>query len=87
MSEAFRKELQKFDVKRAMAAWDGLISKQQTELECLGVPSMYPTSEVAEREVCTCVLQRSGVWTASDIRVRMQRQQRVAQVLAGISME
>lgn len=87
MSEAFRKELQKFDVERAMAAWDGLISKQQTELESLGVPSMFPTSEVAEREVCPCVLQSSGAWTASDIRVLTQRQQRVAQVLAGISTE
>lgn len=51
MTEAFQKELRKFDIERALPAWDGLISKQQTELESMGVPSMYLTTLTADREV------------------------------------
>jgi len=50
MTEAFRRELVKFDTERALPAWDGLISKQQSELEGLGVPSMYLTTLTADRE-------------------------------------
>ncbi|THH33740.1 hypothetical protein EUX98_g471 [Antrodiella citrinella] len=65
MADAFRRELVKFDTERALPAWDALISKQQTELESLGVPAMYLTSFTADRE----------------------RQQRVVQVLAGMTSE
>ncbi|KAI0786445.1 hypothetical protein C8Q75DRAFT_273742 [Abortiporus biennis] len=50
MSDAFRRELQKFDAERVLPAWDGLLKKQQTALEALGVPGMYPTSERSDRE-------------------------------------
>lgn len=51
MTDAFRRELQKFDKERALPAWDGLISRQQSALEVLGVPTMFPTSETTDRQV------------------------------------
>lgn len=51
MSNAFRQELGKFDLERALPAWDGLITKQQSALEELGVPTMFITSMAADREV------------------------------------
>ena len=51
MTEGFRRELQKFDTERALPAWDGLIKKQQTTLESLGVPSMFPTTDAEDRKV------------------------------------
>ncbi|TCD70468.1 hypothetical protein EIP91_003229 [Steccherinum ochraceum] len=50
MTSSFRRELNKFDTERALPAWDGLISKQQTELEGLGVPAMFLTTLTADRE-------------------------------------
>jgi hypothetical protein len=51
MNDAFRKELQKFDAERVLFAWDGLLQKQQSSLEALGVPTMFPTDLQADREV------------------------------------
>lgn len=51
MAESFRAELQKFDRERVLPAWDGLVTKQQVALEALGVPAMFPTTLVADREV------------------------------------
>jgi hypothetical protein len=48
---AFQKELQKFDRDRALLAWDGLVSKQQTTLASQNVPSMFVTKEGTDREV------------------------------------
>lgn len=53
MSDLFRRELKKFDSERVLPAWDGLVTKQQTTLESLGVPAMYVTVALADREVCT----------------------------------
>ncbi|KII96005.1 hypothetical protein PLICRDRAFT_34958 [Plicaturopsis crispa FD-325 SS-3] len=50
MSSAFRKELQKFDAERVLPAWDGLVSKQQTALENLGVPTMFNTGLDTDKE-------------------------------------
>ncbi|TFK56032.1 hypothetical protein OE88DRAFT_1641774 [Heliocybe sulcata] len=50
MSDAFRKELRKFDFERALTAWDGLVTKQQAALEGLGVPGMFITDASADRE-------------------------------------
>ncbi|KAA1466046.1 hypothetical protein DENSPDRAFT_876203 [Dentipellis sp. KUC8613] len=57
LSDSFRRELKKFDIERAIPAWDGLVGKQQTALEALGVPSMFPTSSKAEREKQQRVMQ------------------------------
>jgi hypothetical protein len=51
LTQAYRKELAKFDAQRVVAAWDGLISKQQAALESLGVPAMYVTDLTLDREV------------------------------------
>lgn len=52
MSDTFRRELQQFDRERVLPAWDGLIRKQQSRLESLGVPTMFPTTIPADRQVC-----------------------------------
>ncbi|KZT13104.1 alpha/beta-hydrolase [Laetiporus sulphureus 93-53] len=56
MSAAFRQELQKFDAERVLPAWDGLVSKQQAKLEAFGVPTMYPTVMIADRETSANLL-------------------------------
>ena len=48
---AFKKELEKFDRNRALLAWDGLISKQQTMLASHSVPTMFVSTEDADRDV------------------------------------
>lgn len=53
MSTAFRKELHKFDVERALVAWDGMVAKQQMALEVLAVPTMFVSSNTSDMEVCT----------------------------------
>lgn len=50
LSQAYKKELHKFDTLRVIVAWDGLISKQQAALESLGVPVMYVTDLTSDRE-------------------------------------
>ncbi|KAF7792109.1 hypothetical protein EIP86_003139 [Pleurotus ostreatoroseus] len=79
MTDGFRRDLQKFDTERALPAWDGLIAKQQTTLESLGVPAMFLTTEPADREV-GC-FARSSAHARTDERRTYQRQQRVMQVL------
>lgn len=51
MSDAYRKEMQKFDAERVLVAWDGLVAKQQAALENLRVPTMFVTSAKVDREV------------------------------------
>jgi hypothetical protein len=51
LNDAFRKELRKFDAERVLFAWDGLLQKQQSTLESLGVPTMFPSDLRADREV------------------------------------
>ena len=50
LTQAYQKELRKFDTQRVTAAWDGLVSKQQAALEALGVPVMYVSDLAADRE-------------------------------------
>jgi hypothetical protein len=52
MSNAYRKEMGRFDTQRALVAWDGLVVKQQIALENMGVPSMFATDIPIDREVC-----------------------------------
>ena len=57
LTDAFRAELRKFDRQRALPAWDGLVTKQQTALEGWGAPTMFPTALQPDREVsaaCSC---------------------------------
>jgi hypothetical protein len=51
LQDAYQRELRKFDEGRVLKAWDGLISKQQTRLESLGVPNMFVGSQPQAREV------------------------------------
>jgi hypothetical protein len=55
----FKKELDKFDRDRALLAWDGLISKQQTTLASRGVPTMFVSVEGADRDVCGIICYSS----------------------------
>ncbi|KIY45993.1 hypothetical protein FISHEDRAFT_48441 [Fistulina hepatica ATCC 64428] len=48
LQRAFRDELAKFDRERVQVAWDGLVTKQQSRLEQLRVPAMFPSSEKAD---------------------------------------
>jgi len=50
LQAGLKKELEKFDRERALVAWDGLISKQQTALAHHGVPAMFETNEGPDRE-------------------------------------
>ena len=50
MTQAYKKEVHKFDTQRVIAAWHGLVSKQQAALESLGVPVMYVSELTADRE-------------------------------------
>ena len=81
MTDSFRAELRKFDRERVLPAWDGLVTKQQTALEALGVPTMFPSTEATDREVrALCeipLMMLMGTSTA-------QRQQQIMQVLGGV---
>ncbi|KAH9482456.1 hypothetical protein JR316_0004556 [Psilocybe cubensis] len=50
ITDAFKKEIQKFDIERVLPAWDGLISRQQLELSQMGVPTMFVTANVDDRQ-------------------------------------
>lgn len=54
---AFKRELEKFDRGRALLAWDGLISKQQTTLAAHNVPTMFASIEGKDRDRQQCVIQ------------------------------
>ena len=51
MKADFAKELEKFDREQVLSAWDDLITKQQSALEKLGVPTMFMTDSVTDRDV------------------------------------
>ncbi|RDB20544.1 hypothetical protein Hypma_012457 [Hypsizygus marmoreus] len=57
LQTGFKKELDKFDRERVLLAWDGLVSKQQATLARHGVPTMYPTKDIADRERQQRVIQ------------------------------
>lgn len=57
MNRKFEKELRAFDT-RALQQWDGLIGKQQADLEELKVPTMFPTSLPSDREVSRTLSSR-----------------------------
>ncbi|KAF8974712.1 hypothetical protein BDZ97DRAFT_45472 [Flammula alnicola] len=50
VTDAFKKEIYRFDHERVIPAWDGLVSRQQNELAQIGVPTMFGTSDVQDRE-------------------------------------
>lgn len=83
LTDAFKKELEKFDLERVLPAWDGLISKQQSIFSQHEVPAMFTTNISADREVANrfCCLDD---WRADHTKTK-QRQQRVMQVLEGIA--
>lgn len=62
MSDNYRKELRKFDVERALPAWDALVRGQQARLEALKIPTMFVTSETGDVEVCTQFLNGYGIF-------------------------
>lgn len=41
--------LKDFDRKSVLPAWDAMVKKQQQVMENLGVPTMFPTTSVADR--------------------------------------
>jgi hypothetical protein len=51
MTDAFKKEIHNFDNGRATLAWDGLVSRQQHELERMRVPAMFHSTIAKDREV------------------------------------
>ncbi|PFH52568.1 hypothetical protein AMATHDRAFT_46121 [Amanita thiersii Skay4041] len=50
INDAYKKELDKFDRDRVLSAWDGLVTKQQTLLQQLNVPTMFVTNDKSTRE-------------------------------------
>ncbi|KAF7331754.1 hypothetical protein MKEN_00055200 [Mycena kentingensis (nom. inval.)] len=50
LSRAYEKELDRFDAERALPAWDALITRQQTTMLELGIPTMFQTTEKQDRE-------------------------------------
>ncbi|KAF9008829.1 hypothetical protein BDQ17DRAFT_1539242 [Cyathus striatus] len=50
IKDSLKKEMAKFDQERALPSWDGLVAKQQTALENLGIPAMYATQDKTVRE-------------------------------------
>ncbi|KAH7875999.1 hypothetical protein F5879DRAFT_980062 [Lentinula edodes] len=55
--DAFEKELKRFDVERVLPAWDGLVLQQQEALFQIGVPTMFATTELSEREKQQKIMQ------------------------------
>ena len=55
MTQAYKRELHKFDAQRVIFAWDGLVSKQQAALESLGVPVMYVSDLASDREASASI--------------------------------
>lgn len=50
LTQAYRRELHKFDTQRVIVAWDALMSKQQGVLESLGVPGMFVSHLTSDTE-------------------------------------
>lgn len=51
LTEAFKKEIDKFDRDRVIPAWDGLLSRQQMELAHSRVPTMFVSNQGEDRQV------------------------------------
>lgn len=51
LQTSFVDEMKKFDLERALKAWDCLVTSQQRTLEELGIPGMFVTTDKSEREV------------------------------------
>ena len=51
LTEAFKKEIDKFDRDRVIPAWDGLVSRQQMELAHSRVPTMFVSNQIEDRQV------------------------------------
>lgn len=61
LNDAYKKELRKFDIERALPAFDGLIAKQQAALAHLNVPTMCVSNDKNLREVLSaCFLSGQG---------------------------
>ncbi|KAF8803746.1 hypothetical protein BYT27DRAFT_7109273 [Phlegmacium glaucopus] len=50
LTEAFKKEIDKFDRDRVIPAWDGLVSRQQMELAHSRVPTMFVSNQGEDRQ-------------------------------------
>ncbi|KIM45936.1 hypothetical protein M413DRAFT_23744 [Hebeloma cylindrosporum] len=50
ITDAFQKEIRKFDHERVIPAWDGLVARQQAELAQAHVPTMFVTGEAENLE-------------------------------------
>ncbi|KAF8743830.1 hypothetical protein AX14_000236 [Amanita brunnescens Koide BX004] len=57
LNDAYKKELRKFDMERALPAFDGLIAKQQAALAHLNVPTMCVSDDMDLRERQQRVMQ------------------------------
>ncbi|KAM6495676.1 hypothetical protein JOM56_008382 [Amanita muscaria] len=60
INNVYRKELEKFDVGRALPAFDSLVAKQQAALAELNVPTMYVTDDKAAIEGQQRIIQVLG---------------------------
>ncbi|KAH7102989.1 hypothetical protein BKA62DRAFT_698253 [Auriculariales sp. MPI-PUGE-AT-0066] len=66
MNRKFEQELNSFDM-RALRQWEGLVAKQQTTLEDLGVPTMFQTSLQSDRDRQQRVIQvLEGIMTGDE---------------------
>lgn len=84
LSDAYKKEIYKFDSDRVLPAWDGLVSRQQNELSQKGVPAMFVTSDVHDREVGSASPRMTHLVFVSLI-LFCQTQQQVVGVLESIA--
>ncbi|KAJ7047774.1 hypothetical protein C8F04DRAFT_1172277 [Mycena alexandri] len=57
LTQAYERELKRFDVERVLPAWDGLVTSQQAALAQLRMPTMFPTAVKADRERQQRVIQ------------------------------
>ncbi|KAJ6627411.1 hypothetical protein B0H10DRAFT_1994408 [Mycena sp. CBHHK59/15] len=57
LSQAFEKELRRFDAERVLPAWDGLVTSQQAALAQRRIPTMFPTTVKNDRERQQRVIQ------------------------------
>jgi len=57
LTQAYERELRRFDAERALPAWDGLVAKQQAALVLIGVPTMFATDARVDRERQQRVIQ------------------------------
>ena len=92
LQDAYQKEMGKFDRERVLPAWDGLITRQQGQLEALGVPNMFVTSDPRDTEVRFANRTPSPQLTPSRYHflaclcglTQPQRQKQIIHVLLGL---